>query len=68
MALFGGPKTMEEITFTEYVMRCLDPEACIKIYRERKYGKKTTNKKTGSEDQGASEEQTTSGTTTKPVS
>jgi len=59
---------MAEITFTEYVMRCLDPEACIKIYRERKYGKKTTDKKPGSENKGTSEEQTTSGATTKPVS
>ena len=59
---------MAEITFTEYVMRCLDPEACIKIYRERKYGEKTTNKKPGPENKKASEKQTTSGTTTKPVS
>ena len=58
----------KKITFSEYIMSCLEPEACIKIYRERKYGKKTTNTKTGSEDQGASEEQTTSGATTKPVS
>ena len=58
----------EKITFTEYVMRCLEPEVCIKIYRERKYGKKTTDKKPGPENKGASEEQTTPGTTTKPVS
>jgi hypothetical protein len=58
----------EEITFSEYVMRCLKPEACIKIYRERKHGKKTTDKKPGSENKGASEEQTTPGTTTKPIS
>ena len=49
-------------------MSCLEPEACIKIYRERKYGKETTNKKTGSENKGASKKQTTPGTTTKPVS
>jgi|TARA_R110002051_G_scaffold284854_1_gene347020 hypothetical protein len=58
----------EEITFSEYVMRCLDPKVCIKIYRERKHGKKTTNQKTGSKNKSASEEQTTSRTTTKPVS
>ena len=58
----------EEITFTEYVMRCLDPEVCIKIYRERKHGEKNTNKKPGPENKKASEKQTTSGTTTKPVS
>ena len=58
----------EEITFSEYVMRCLDPEVCIKIYRERKYGKKTTNKKPSPENKGASKGQTTPGTTTKPIS
>ena len=57
----------EKLTFTEYLMSCLQKEALEKYWREH-YGKETTDKTTSSDDKKASRKQTTSGTTTKPVS
>tara|TARA_R100000808_G_scaffold8411_1_gene23906 strand:+ start:24421 stop:24621 length:201 start_codon:yes stop_codon:yes gene_type:complete len=59
---------MENKTFTEYLMECLDPEECVRIYRERKYGKKAFHKKTNSKNKNKNKRESTSRTIIKPVS
>ena len=56
----------DKITFTEYIMSCLQKEALEQCWRE-KHGEETTDKETGTEDSRAGEEQTTPGTPVKPV-
>jgi hypothetical protein len=57
----------EEITFTEYIMSCLQKEAMENYWREH-YGKEATNKNTDSKNTSTGRKQSTTRTTTKPVS